>query len=149
EVVRLPTEAEWEYACRAGSNTAYHFGNEVNELPKYAWFNRFLREQHKPGDSILPNPWKKKLPNMWGLYDMHGCVWEWCTDYYHDSYEGAPTDGSAWLEPETKTRVVRGGSYLDGDGDVRSASRRGVEPTKKSDAIGFRCVLAEKTDAEE
>src|SRR5262249_12961864 len=85
EVVRLPTEAEWEYACRAGSNTAYHFGNEVNELPKYAWFNRFLREQHKPGDSILPNPWKKKLPNMWGLYDMHGCVWEWCTDYYHDS----------------------------------------------------------------
>ncbi|MBI3408505.1 MAG: formylglycine-generating enzyme family protein [Planctomycetes bacterium] len=136
DVVRLPTEAEWEYACRAGSTTAYSFGDDVADLGKHAWY--------KPNSPGNDPPVGKKLPNAWGLYDMHGYVWEWCADCYHDDYKDAPTDGSAWFKPETKTRVIRGGSFADPAEQVRSAFRRDVEPTTKSDTIGFRCVLSKK-----
>lgn len=83
--VALPSEAEWEYACRAGTTTHYNTGNTLTE--DQANFNGNVGET---------TPVRKYAPNAWGLYDMHGNVWEWCADKWHDSYEGAPTDGSAW-----------------------------------------------------
>jgi formylglycine-generating enzyme required for sulfatase activity len=84
---RLPSEAEWEYACRAGSKTEYYFGDDAKQLGDYAWYNENSNQKtHVVG---------QKKSNAWGLYDMHGNVWEWCEDIWHGDYEGAPTDGSA------------------------------------------------------
>jgi formylglycine-generating enzyme required for sulfatase activity len=136
EIVRLPTESQWEYACRAGTKTAYSFGDKEDDLGKYAWY--------KPNSQGNDPPVGKKLPNAWGLYDMHGYVWEWCADHYHPDYKDAPADGSAWSKPETTTRVIRGGSFADPADMVRSAFRRGVAISTKSDTIGFRCILEKK-----
>jgi formylglycine-generating enzyme required for sulfatase activity len=134
EVVRLPTEAEWEYACRAGTTTAYGFGDSADELKDYAWFKANSKGEDPPVG--------KKKPNAWGLYDMHGYIWEWCLDAWHDSYEGAPADGSAWEEKDAKERVVRGGSWNDEAPSLRSAFRGHQPPGQRSDTIGFRCVRA-------
>ncbi len=96
EVIRLPTEAEWEYACRAGSKTRYCFGDKEAELKEYAWFKGNSKGEDPPVG--------KKKPNAWGLYDMHGYVWEWTADAWHDDYKGAPADGRAWDEKEAKER---------------------------------------------
>ena len=103
---RLPSEAEWEYACRAGTTTAYYWGNSMNG--SYCWYT---------DNSSSTNPVAQKLPNAWGLYDMSGNVNEWCQDVYHDSYQdrysGAPTDGRAWLfmSGNNRSHVYRGGGW--------------------------------------
>jgi formylglycine-generating enzyme required for sulfatase activity len=129
----LPTEAEWEYACRAGTTTEYSFGDDAEQLDEYAWYDKNSSSQTQPVGAKKPKPW--------GLHDMHGNVWEWCQDVWHDNYEGAPTDGSAW-GGEGTYRVLRGGSWLDYARNCRCASRSGWEPGGRSRNLGFRLVLA-------
>jgi formylglycine-generating enzyme required for sulfatase activity len=134
EVIRLPSEAEWEYACRAGSKAAYSFGDKVDELKDYAWYKANSKGEDPPVG--------KKKPNDWGLYDMHGYVWEWCSDNWHKDYEGAPADGSAWMVQDEKEHVIRGGSWADDAESARSAFRAHKPADHRSDSIGFRCVRA-------
>jgi len=112
-VYRLPTEAEWEYACRAGSNTSFSFGNQEEMLPDFGWF-----DANAGGGT---HPVARKKPNAWGLFDMHGNVWEWVEDDWHENYAGAPTDGSAWTSSALpKKGVIRGGSWAFAASDARS-----------------------------
>jgi len=136
EMIRLPAEAEWEYFARAGTTTAWSFGDDEKELGKYAWY--------KPNSPGNDPPVGQKLPNPWGLYDIHGYVGEFCEDTYQDSYEGAPADGSAFVKNGAKEVIVRGGSFADPADAVRSAARQHVALDHKSDKIGFRCVRAKK-----
>lgn len=131
---RLPTEAEWEYACRAGTTTAYSFGDDTRQLGRYAWHG----EDFATG-SI--HPVGKKEPNSWGLYDMHGNVWEWVQDYYSTNAYLAnlqvdPTGPLTGIE-----RVVRGGSWHLTATDWRSAFKKGYEQDYRGISIGFRVVL--------
>ena len=112
---RLPTEAEWEYACRAGSETIYSFGDDPAQLGDYAWYNG------NSGDET--HPVGQKSPNAFGLYDLHGNVWEWCVDIWHENYNGAPTDGSAWERGDADLRVLRGGSWYHDAKILRCAVR--------------------------
>ena len=141
---RLPTEAEWEYACRAGTAMPFHFGEMIktdvanydgdyiyNEGPKGR-----SRRRTTPVDQF-------KIANAFGLSDMHGNVWEWCQDHWHDNYEAAPTDGSAWLsDNEEAGRVLRGGSWYDNPRNCRSASRSDAQPGARLLGIGFRVVCS-------
>src|SRR5262245_10552023 len=136
EVIRLPSEAEWEYACRAGTKTAYHFGDGGEDLGEYGWY-RANSAGHDP-------PVGKKKPNAWGLYDMHGYVWEWCSHAWSDSHKGASTDGKPRVDKEEKKRVIRGGSWADPADSARSAYRTHKPRDHKSDRIGFRCVKAKE-----
>jgi len=110
--IRLPSESEWECACRAGSNREFTYGDDEEQLSKYAWFGWRLGWRGDRAHAVA-----SKLPNRWGLYDLHGNVMEWCEDTYHASYEGAPSDGSPWTEggeewePGSRFRVFRGGSW--------------------------------------
>ncbi len=127
---RLPTEAEWEYACRAGATTRWCFGDEESSLEDYAWFDNPTSPTHRVGT---------KKPNPWGLYDMHGSVWEWCEDVWHDDYRGAPQDGSAWLQTEDPSmRVLRGGSWHEGGRYARCATRVPNRTFGHFDYFGFR-----------
>jgi formylglycine-generating enzyme required for sulfatase activity len=130
--LRLPSEAEWEYACRAQTKTPFSFGDEID--PRYV---NFSRSRTKRGTvsvgSLLPNPW--------GLHEMHGNVWEWCADHWHGSYEGAPADGSVWLDAESGAgRVIRGGSWCDNARLCRSACRRRLGAGHRNLHLGFRCA---------
>jgi formylglycine-generating enzyme required for sulfatase activity len=136
EVIRLPSEAEWEYACRAGSTTPYSFGDKADDLKDYAWFKGNSKGEDPPVG--------KKKPNAWGLYDMHGYVWEWCADAWHPSHEGADADGRPRRGEDVRERVIRGGSWADGADAARSAFRAGKPADTRSDAIGFRCVKAKE-----
>ena len=134
---RLPTEAEWEYACRAGSTTTYCFGNDSRQLENYAWYeDNSLQKTHPVG---------QKLPNAWGLYDMHGNVGEWCQDNWHDNYTGAPTDGSAW-EPGSGEygfyHVTRGGSW-NFDARMCGSSARWFNQDVERIHLGLRLVREE------
>jgi formylglycine-generating enzyme required for sulfatase activity len=126
---RLPTEAEWEYACRAGTTTAYSFGNDVSKLGEYAWF-----ADNSKLDGQSQNQYQKvgtKKPNPWGLYDMHGNVSEWVLDQYTpDGYGKPPADGlvDPWVKASTPyPQVVRGGSWQDAPELLRSAARKGSD----------------------
>jgi formylglycine-generating enzyme required for sulfatase activity len=131
-VYRLPTEAEWEYACRAGSKTAYSFDDEEGLLPEYGWFNRNSSDRtHTVG--LLE-------PNAWGLYDMHGNVWEWCSDRHGKYPKGAVSDPTG--PKEGSLRVSRGGSWSNGAAICRSAFRFGRSPVVRYDDLGFRLALS-------
>jgi len=129
---RLPSEAEWEYACRAGTTTRYSFGDSESELGDYAWY------EDNSGEKTHPVGQKK--PNSWGLYDMHGNVWEWVQDKWQDDYDGAPTDGSAWERGDGASRVVRGGGWGSSAGDCRSADRYPYDPRYRDLDLGFRLL---------
>ncbi len=130
----LPTEAEWEYACRAGTTTRYYFGDNANQLGDYAWYDGNSRyKTHPVGD---------KKPNAWGLYDMIGNVCEWCEDNWHDNYIGVPTDGSAWIKNNNDNdyRILRGGSWFSYPHSCRSAYRNYLNRRDNSSNDGFRVV---------
>jgi formylglycine-generating enzyme required for sulfatase activity len=150
---RLPTEAEWEYACRAGTTTAYSFGNDPKTLGDYAWFADNSEE--------VTHPVGQKKPNAWGLHDMHGNVAEWCLDRYRkDSYSTFPIDkptlGPVLMPTSDRfPNVARGGSWADPPGRLRSAVRRGSDKSwikrdpqrpqsiwwlTDADFVGFRIV---------
>jgi len=135
--VRLPTEAEWEYACRAGTTTAYSFGDDSSKLGDYAWYDGNAHYK----DEKYAHPVGRKRPNAWGLYDMHGNVHEWCADwYYSDSYANADTrdpKGPA----SGQARVPRGGSWNNSAGLCRAASRVGYTPALCDGRLGFRVVV--------
>ena len=128
---RLPTEAEWEYAVRSGSTTAYSFGADPSRVGEYAWYN--------DNSGNKTHPVGQKKPNAWGLYDMHGNVWEWVEDDWHENYNGAPDDGRAWIDdPRGAGRVVRGGSWYFVAHGCRSAYRNYYWPDFRNDLVGFR-----------
>lgn len=129
--LRLPSEAEWEYACRAGTDAAFGSGHTAASLAPVAWY--------RDNAAGKPHPVGEKRPNGFGLYDMHGNVWEWVEDDWHDSYLGAPADGTPWVdEPRAKSRVLRGGSWNNGALDCRSAIRNYVPVAIRNDYLGFR-----------
>jgi formylglycine-generating enzyme required for sulfatase activity len=136
---RLPSEAEWEYACRAGTTTEFYFGETLT--PKLA------RCKANLGMALITlfagetAPVGSYMPNTFGLYDMHGNVWEWCLDHWHENYAGAPTDGSAWLSGEKGSkRLLRGGSWFSNPSFCRSAYRYYFNSGFADDNIGFRVV---------
>jgi len=146
----LPSEAQWEYACRAGTKTPFHFGATISpELVNYD--GRYTYENGPKGEYRQQTTDVASFPaNAWGLHDMHGNIWEWCADHWHDNYKGAPEDGRAWLDEkadEDASRVVRGGSWCFSPRDCRSASRWEDHPDNRDNNCGFRicCPLAEKT----
>jgi len=148
----LPSEARWEYACRVGMTTPFHFGDTISsELAnydgRYAYADGpkgIYREQTTPV-GMFP-------ANAWGLYDMHGNVWEWCLDEWHGNYNGAPTDGLAWVDyaegeknkESDKIRLLRGGSWHNLPASCRSAYRDVGHPDNRNGNVGFRvCCLSQ------
>jgi formylglycine-generating enzyme required for sulfatase activity len=129
---RLPSEAEWEYACRAGTQTKYNFGDDLSKLNEHAWY------AENSGGQTHPVGMKKSNP--WGLYDMHGNVWEWVQDNWHENYKGSPTEGSAWEDKEDSHRVSRGGSWYCNAILCRSASRFSRDPENYISNLGFRLL---------
>ncbi len=127
---RLPSEAEWEYAARAGSQTSYSFGDDARELGRYAWLSE--------NSGQTSHPVGEKQPNAWGLHDMSGNVWEWTEDCLQGSYNGAPTDGRAWTSGYCLLRVVRGGSVSYGPEGLRAAVRIGDSTAYRIFSVGFR-----------
>ena len=125
---RLPTEAEWEYAVRAGTRTAYSFGDDASQLGVHAWYGA--------NSDSKTHPVGQKQPNGWGLFDMHGNVWEWVADWYGDYPHGAVTDPRG---PRSGAlRVYRGGSWLNGARYCRAANRYGGSPGLRNYLLGFR-----------
>ena len=152
KVYRLPTEAEWEYACRAGTTTAYSFGDDVAQLGDHAWFENNSVRVAQPGETgydddaagqIVGHAGKvaTKAPNPWGLHDMHGNVWEWCEDWYSDALPGGddprgPAEGTL--------RVFRGGNWTDRASFSRSAFRGFGGADARGRNLGFRVACAER-----
>ena len=140
---RLPSEAEWEYACRAGTTTAFHFGETITgELANYDAIYTYADE---PDGEYRQQtiPVGQFPPNVFGLYDMHGNVWEWCADTRHPNYDGAPTDGSAWIENKNDNcSPWRGGSWYSSPYYCRSAFRNylGSRRVNSNYFLGFRVV---------
>ena len=161
---RLPSEAEWEYACRSHCSTdantpetlpPFHCGATITtDLANYRgtdydYGGQLVSGSYGAGSKGIYREQTTKVgsfpPNAFGLYDLHGNVWEWCLDHWHDNYEAAPTDGSAWLtETETANRMVRGGAWNNAPQACRSAYRLNNAPGNRAYSIGFRivCVAA-------
>jgi len=128
---RLLSEAEWEYAARAGSQARFSFGDDDTQLGRYAWY--------RDNSDRKTQPVGKMAPNAFGLYDMHGNVFEWVEDLWHPTFEGAPSDGAAWLENGAPgRRVVRSGSWYYDSPNLRSASRAGPPADLRDGNVGFR-----------
>jgi len=137
QIVRLPSEAEWEYVARAGTATVYSFGDDVAQLDNFAWYTGNAAGNDPPVGAKKPNPW--------GLYDIHGYLWEWCLDPWHATYEGAPSDGSAFSEGGVAgRRVLRSGSWKDPAERLTSSYRVSAPRDLRDDAIGLRCILADE-----
>jgi formylglycine-generating enzyme required for sulfatase activity len=140
---RLPSEAEWEYACRAGTTTPFYFGETIstdlaNYDGNYTYGNGSKGVYREETTVVGSFP-----PNQFGLHDMHGNVWVWCQDNWHSNYEGARTDGSAWDEGgDPRLRVLRGGSWYDDPDLCRSAGRFRVAPDYADFFVGFRVVCS-------
>ena len=142
--IRLPSEAEWEYCCRAGTTTEYSFGDSATKtgdtgkkaslLDEYAWHTGNAAGNDPPVGALKPN--------RWGLYDMHGYLWEFCSDAWYDDYKNAPSDGSARKSKAERKIVMRGGSWKDTAPKLRSAARASIEKKIRGDHIGIRCVMA-------
>jgi formylglycine-generating enzyme required for sulfatase activity len=136
---QLPSEAQWEYACRAGTTTPYYFGEKITRnlvnYVSYLYLYDFYDANEPKGTPVGSFP-----PNAFGLYDMHSNVWEWCADNYHFGYDGAPTDGSAWIDKDSNTYVSRGGSWLDDSYSCRSAGRDCGAHDDINCYFGFRCI---------
>ena len=132
-IYRLPTESEWEYACRAGTSAGFSFGDDESLLDQYGWFR-----DNAGGHT---HPVGRKKPNPWGLYDMHGNVWEWCLDSFGDYPDGPATDPLGSLEGLYK--VGRGGGWSDPAKACRSAYRSGSDPMNCGSDMGFRlaCII--------
>ena len=141
---RLPTEAEWEYACRAGTKTPFHFGETISpELANYYSENTYNNSPKALYLGKTTSVFHFEVANAWGLCDMHGNVLEWCQDHYHSSYEDAPNDGSAWLtDDQDARRILRGGSWDNYPEDCRSAYRDFNLPDDRYNNIGFRVVCS-------
>jgi formylglycine-generating enzyme required for sulfatase activity len=135
---RLPTEAEWECAARAGTTTRFHYGDDpdLTSLSNFAWFGAH--------NGITTHPVGQKEPNAWGLYDMEGNVWEWCQDWYGNYPGGSLTDPQGPATNPIGFKVIRGGAWESSEFDCRSASRwfEGAHPFISDFIIGFRVVLA-------
>jgi formylglycine-generating enzyme required for sulfatase activity len=141
EVVRLPSEAEWEYCTRAGTATRFSFGDDIAKIGDYAWST----------DNAAGNdpPVGAKAPNPWGLYDAHGYLWEWCSDNWTDDVTKLPVDGKPYAstdEAAAKIGVLRGGSWKDKPERLSSGFRLRAERSTIDDAVGLRCVLAVEGD---
>jgi formylglycine-generating enzyme required for sulfatase activity len=152
---RLPSEVEWEYAARAGTTTSYSYGDDESKLGDYAWYcensgsrppkkGDYLGYEEEDWDS---NNWNgkthdvgQKKPNPWGLYDLHGNVWEWVQDEWHENYNGAPINGNSWESGNGSRRVYRGGSWYSFASFSRSAFRLGDEGVNQYFNLGFRLV---------
>jgi formylglycine-generating enzyme required for sulfatase activity len=136
---RLPTEAEWEYACRAGTQTRYYFGDDAAKLGDYGWYDE--------NSGSKTHPVGQKKPNDWGLYDMSGNVWEWCEDPYHDSYANKPENtknngNTIWLSGNVSLRVLRGGSCFNYSRSCHSAKRYWFVADVRDIYIGFRLAVS-------
>lgn len=127
---RLPSEAEWEYAARAGTTTKWFFGDDPAPLNRYAWFGQ-------QGD-IGTQPVGGRAPNPWGLYDMYGNVWEWVQDCWHGNYDKAPHEGTVWSGGDCSLRMLRGGGWNSPLDYVRSAVRGSYSPQLNNPDNGFR-----------
>lgn len=159
----LPSEAQWEYACRAGTDTATYAGaieivgqNHAPVLDEIAWYGGNSGEGFELKNGADSSKWpekqykhtragtrivKTRRANAWGLYDMLRNVWEWVEDEWHALYDGAPVDGTAWVEgKQGAARVVRGGSWASYARGVRAAYRNGLAPDDRFDGLGFRCA---------
>ncbi len=143
----LPTEAEWEYACRAGTTTPFYFGETIaTEVVNYHGNNPYGRGSKGEYRGKTTPVGSLRSANAWGLNDMHGNVWEWCLDHWHSSYTEKPEeckqDGSiAWLSSDkSKSRLLRGGSWLSNARNCRSAYRYGYSPASRGGSDGFRVV---------
>jgi formylglycine-generating enzyme required for sulfatase activity len=129
-IYRLPTEAEWEYACRADTFDSYYFGNDPNNLDDHAWYGK--------NSKGITHPVGQKKPNPWGLYDIHGNVWEWVQDWYaRDYYEKSPENDPVGPSSGV-TRVLRGGSWHGRARGLRAACRNWARPDYQYFDIGFR-----------
>ncbi|MFN7898981.1 MAG: formylglycine-generating enzyme family protein [Synechococcaceae cyanobacterium] len=141
----LPSEAQWEYACRAGTTTPFHFGDTIsaklaNYVATVSYGDGPTGEYREQTTSVASFP-----ANGWGLYDMHGNVWEWCSDHWHASYEGAPENDRGWIDEnadKNSNRLLRGGSWDRFPRLCRSAYRVSLHPRSRDDHVGFRvCCL--------
>ncbi|MDR1922574.1 MAG: formylglycine-generating enzyme family protein [Candidatus Adiutrix sp.] len=132
---RLPTEAEWEYAARAGTTNIYSFGDDAEALGRYAWYG----EDAYSGST---HPVGQKEPNPWGLYDMHGNVWEWVQDWYGENYYAGSPATDPQGPPSGSSRVDRGGGFSNDAGSCRSAIRLGVTPVGRIRNLGFRLAFS-------
>jgi eukaryotic-like serine/threonine-protein kinase len=141
----LPSEAQWEYACRANTQTTFYFGEQISsDLANYDASRSFYNDPYGVDGKKLETTTNVEMfsPNYFGLYDLYGNVWEWCLDTWHENYTGAPKDGSAWVDKSNNNhRVVRGGSWKDYPVNCRSASRNKYAPDTKANNIGFRIAL--------